>query len=799
MSKIKNKGILCLVLMAIVTIICSLAYFSDRDSINTNGKAGTLNIDLTSNINLLDEDGQNILNPGDVRDTSFIVTNKGNKSTDLRTIIKLTSTVPMTDADQAEYELYEKSNTTTITGVGTLPLVFDNDFGYKGETGEQAKISYATDYVAGTVATDQVVGTVTETQPLSVRNMSADKKSITYNVPDVALNGNMTLAEFEREDGVNTDTHLYDYVLIVKSQSKNAFQDSIVTIDVSVLAKQHRNSGAGWTLVENDTETNNPDNNDQTPGTYSINTAAASSFLTLTTTNENGEEISEAKEGDTINVSYAMNKSANYLNEDDYKFKSGETQVAAYDIYDKDTNQLLDTVNIDSNGNVKSLASAFVINAVADENNGRIHFTMPKSNVVITEKIIVNDKVVEENKAANKYDITLDTGHEGFSRGSTLVSTNQPFDAYGERQLKQNITSFNYGKDYKYTCYYSDGTSYQTSDSGLKGKIVAGTEVTVEMINNTSSDFRNYGMSYFLVDYDTGEFIQRINTGNSTRATFTMPERNVKVMTAYNNTVVEENGITYVAMNIFWSDRDLTEVGSVTITSDKQMKDYGTSHTFNVNEEIPKYIFIQPNSNINIQFNKELKTFDEWMLFNDKNYNHDEFFNPVNKYLTNEEFTNDFIVKYKQAYLEEKEFYTKFSPDEVEEEMNRFKESYLEENTHSDIKNDKINMTVKGLIETKFENFTASLDKYYTESSVASFSDKVNIDAINGYHFADLFNVNPTINTADNLKVAFNTPGMPFEFSIGKYTEYSSEYNYMNMVPESSMNTIKEFIQNFNG
>ena len=96
-----------------------------------------------------------------------------------------------------------------------------------------------------------------------------------------------------------------------------------------------------------------------------------------------------------------------------------------------------------------------------------------------------------------------------------------------------------------------------------------------------------------------------------------MPERDVKVMTAYNNAVTEENGITYIAMNIFWNNRNLINSGSVTITSDKPMKDYGTSHTFNLGEEIPKYIFMQPNSKINIQFNIKLKTFDEYMLSND--------------------------------------------------------------------------------------------------------------------------------------------------------------------------------------
>ena len=215
MKKNKNlKGFICMALALVMVLGSSFAYFTDRADTSASGTAGTVGVDLTSDINLLDEDGKDILNPGDLRDGSFGVENTGNKSIDVRTTIVLTSSVAMDKtAAQAEYELYLKDDVEFVEGKGWMPK--------------------------------------DGAQPLEVRSISEDGKTITYNLPDYILNGNEDFGDDKREieDGITTDSHDNDFVLIFKAGSSNAFQDSKVQLDVLVEAKQHRNTGAGWDIV----------------------------------------------------------------------------------------------------------------------------------------------------------------------------------------------------------------------------------------------------------------------------------------------------------------------------------------------------------------------------------------------------------------------------------------------------------------------------------------------------------------------------------------------------------------------
>ena len=217
------KGFICMVLAVVMIFGSTFAYFTDRAGTNSKGTAGTVGIDLTSDINLLDADGKDILNPGDLRDSSFGVENTGNKSIDVRTTIVLTSSVPMTTGEngQAEYELYLRDDVHFVEGEGWKP----ND----------------------------------GAQPVQVRSISEDGKTITYNVPDYILNGNEDFGDENREieEGVDTDFHDNDFVLIFAgSQTDNDFQGSTVQIDVLVEAKQHRNTGAGWEIVAQEAYSN---------------------------------------------------------------------------------------------------------------------------------------------------------------------------------------------------------------------------------------------------------------------------------------------------------------------------------------------------------------------------------------------------------------------------------------------------------------------------------------------------------------------------------------------------------------
>ena len=248
-SKHGMKALIALTLAFALLIGSSFAYFSDYATSQATGTAGTLAIALESDINLLNEDGQDILNPGDIRSGSFTVTNMGNKSADIRTTIALTAydrdgnpiDLEGSNTTQSMYDLYLADDVEFIDGQGNIPK--------------------------------QGV------QPLQTKNVNGNV--ITYSIPEYSLNGNSDLYDEVEKiidvhaispmsmmvwDVYGTETvipgeieapvitpdysHSNDFVLVFNTQAGNEWQGSIVRIDIIVEAKQHENTGAGWQLVE---------------------------------------------------------------------------------------------------------------------------------------------------------------------------------------------------------------------------------------------------------------------------------------------------------------------------------------------------------------------------------------------------------------------------------------------------------------------------------------------------------------------------------------------------------------------
>ena len=114
MQKKKIAKITSIVVALALVVGGTLSYFTDYATTSAEGTAGTVAISLdTSNINWLNADGQDILNPGDARKSIFKVQNEGNKSIDVRTTIKLTVESEHYDLEfsgdsenQSEFDLY---------------------------------------------------------------------------------------------------------------------------------------------------------------------------------------------------------------------------------------------------------------------------------------------------------------------------------------------------------------------------------------------------------------------------------------------------------------------------------------------------------------------------------------------------------------------------------------------------------------------------------------------------------------------------------------------------------------------
>jgi predicted ribosomally synthesized peptide with SipW-like signal peptide len=201
----------------------TFAYFTDHETTTATGTAGTVAIELNNLIDLLDEDGYDVLGPGDMISAAFEVVNMGNKSIDVRTTIALTIESEHSDLTfsgdtntQSEYDLYAADD-----------VEFVKDYGYKPKEGAKP-----------------------------IQYKSVKDNVIFYEIPEYSLNGNSEVYdEVETINGTGIFKHLYGYVLVLKHDASYDWQDSNLTIDILVEAKQHENTSAGWEIVAKETVT----------------------------------------------------------------------------------------------------------------------------------------------------------------------------------------------------------------------------------------------------------------------------------------------------------------------------------------------------------------------------------------------------------------------------------------------------------------------------------------------------------------------------------------------------------------
>lgn len=264
------KSIIALSLSFVLMLSCSFAYFTDYLATSTTGTAGTVEVSLDdSGINLLNPDGQDILNPGDARPVAFTVTNDGNKSVDTEVIITLTSSVPMCNNQRLNFE----PMSLRVAEEGTPdPMLYEKEV-YSSEYELYLKDDVV--FVDGYGHYPKA-----DAEPLQVRYMNAVGTQIAYILDSEVLSGNMSLDEQEKEykkisnlDDVNyasvitayeyallsdterayyaacNDTKTYEIVLVFDPNSGNEFQNSSVSIQIEVKAKQHHNTEMGWELV----------------------------------------------------------------------------------------------------------------------------------------------------------------------------------------------------------------------------------------------------------------------------------------------------------------------------------------------------------------------------------------------------------------------------------------------------------------------------------------------------------------------------------------------------------------------
>lgn len=194
----KNKKRIITLGAAAVTTIAVLggtfAYFTGYDSKDLTAKAGTLTVELTDATEDL-TNGLTVINPGDANPLTFTVSNTGEKSMDVKAVMKVSAPQAFTESAH-EFKITDDKG-TELTGV-----------------------------------------------------LSDDKQSITYTVTDLTLAG--SVENDSTLDGTTDTSHKFDYKFAMDSGAKNAWQDVTGTVKIEVYAKQHRNTsslGSDWVSI----------------------------------------------------------------------------------------------------------------------------------------------------------------------------------------------------------------------------------------------------------------------------------------------------------------------------------------------------------------------------------------------------------------------------------------------------------------------------------------------------------------------------------------------------------------------
>lgn len=235
--------------MALCLLVGTFAYFTDRVEHKATGTSGNVQIESTAfagandtNV-LVDRDGNDNLNPGDVRDLTFTVSNMGNKAVDIRHTIKLVAKDSTgaalalnEEAGQAEFDIYKAGDVTYTAKAGYV-------------IAENAKPVFSSDSVTNTLGASRTL----------------TGNTITYTFADTTLLGKEGAANSERIENAalaadtdvegfidvndTKDAVTYKYVLVFRNTSLNKFMNSGIQIDMVVEAKQHYNTNDTWATV----------------------------------------------------------------------------------------------------------------------------------------------------------------------------------------------------------------------------------------------------------------------------------------------------------------------------------------------------------------------------------------------------------------------------------------------------------------------------------------------------------------------------------------------------------------------
>lgn len=222
-TKKMTVGFIAGIVAVMILTVGSIAYFTDRASVEGNVNVGNLQVELSGITIQTDE----VITPGAIVPMEYEVSNSGSLALDEREKVALMvyesdGTTPISlSSSTPEFEIYNSSDVELVTGKG-----------YAAKSGATP---------IGAKVTDGFTGN--------------SDNGIIYQVGQTALNGS------DQELGASEpSTVARDFVILFNSASGNEFQDVVVKINVLVEAKQHAHTSEyddDWSELQSESITFN--------------------------------------------------------------------------------------------------------------------------------------------------------------------------------------------------------------------------------------------------------------------------------------------------------------------------------------------------------------------------------------------------------------------------------------------------------------------------------------------------------------------------------------------------------------
>lgn len=221
----KRVVIIALVCLLLFGIIGGIAYFTDQINARDTGTFGTVDVSL------VESEFPESIYPGEYVPITLAITSEGNKSIDVRTIVTVSSNVPLTELSP-EFEIVHPSD-----------VAFTDDLGYHAASTAQHPFSAYRSFGTNKTSVSYIF-------PSFVLDGNALKYGDVREIGDAAkANNTVTLTNCNISIAANQYSAIQELCFVFNPNASNDFMNADVVITIEVQVKQHQNSDDSWQTV----------------------------------------------------------------------------------------------------------------------------------------------------------------------------------------------------------------------------------------------------------------------------------------------------------------------------------------------------------------------------------------------------------------------------------------------------------------------------------------------------------------------------------------------------------------------